>query len=511
MNSSIITTKLTAFASTSSIFLQRLSAPIWKILSFNLGDESIYPAKALSASLEKGDLSVVYGSRFISKIRINGTKEYPFEEGKYPQPDAVASSLSLAINDLGALGAEVSLCIPKAWTVIKTAEFPATVKENLSDVVSYELDRITPFASADAYYDFRILNEDAGKISILIVAAKTDTIRPYIDALMEEGISPGRLTVNLSGIKTLSNYIDNGTDSIFLEIKKDGYEGALFLNGSISGVITGSFTTEDDKAKTARILTEIVPHLEAVKQSGKQPQILALLKDKSSSMKELLKSQANLPVKILNDTDINIGLPEGNKEIPYAALGGTLESLWPKGKGLNLFSKGRHEKSKTPMALTIVLIISILVMWALYLVAPFRIEEQRLHQIDRQIMLRKEEVKKVEALKKEIGALDTEISTIDKFKENRPMALDILKELTSIMPKSAWLSRVRISPTIVELEGYAASATGILSKLEASKYFKKAEFSSPTFRDTRMNADRFNVKMEIEGAGKVKEASDEEE
>jgi Tfp pilus assembly protein PilN len=150
-------------------------------------------------------------------------------------------------------------------------------------------------------------------------------------------------------------------------------------------------------------------------------------------------------------------------------------------------------------------------MWALYLVAPFRIEEQRLHQIDRQIMLRKEEVKKVEALKKEIGALDTEISTIANFKETGPMALDILKELTSIMPKSAWLSRVRISPTTVELEGYAASATGILSKLEASKYFRKAEFSSPTFRDTRMNADRFNIKMEIEGAGKTKEASDEEE
>jgi hypothetical protein len=52
------------------------------------------------------------------------------------------------------------------------------------------------------------------------------------------------------------------------------------------------------------------------------------------------------------------------------------------------------------------------------------------------------------------------------------------------------------------LEGYAASATEILPKLEASKYFEKAEFSSPTQRDPRMNIDRFSVRMQLEGRGK---------
>jgi general secretion pathway protein L len=141
-------------------------------------------------------------------------------------------------------------------------------------------------------------------------------------------------------------------------------------------------------------------------------------------------------------------------------------------------------------------------MWILYLVAPLRVEEKRLQEIDHQIMLRKEEVKKVEALKKEIEALNTEITTINDFKGKKRMALNILKELTSILPKTAWLSRVRTTDVTVELEGYAASATGILSKLEASPYFEKAEFASPTFRDTRMNADRFNIRLAIEGVKK---------
>ncbi len=152
-------------------------------------------------------------------------------------------------------------------------------------------------------------------------------------------------------------------------------------------------------------------------------------------------------------------------------------------------------------------------MWVLYLISPAKIEEKRLLEIDRQITLRKEEVRKVEALKKEMESLDKEIATINDFKGNRQMALNILKELTTILPKNAWLSRVRVTQTTIELEGYASSATGLLPKLEASPFFKKAEFASPTFRDTRMNADRFNIKMEIEGVKKdelkKKEGTDE--
>ena len=108
-----------------------------------------------------------------------------------------------------------------------------------------------------------------------------------------------------------------------------------------------------------------------------------------------------------------------------------------------------------------------------------------------------------ENLKKEIDAVNTDISTIATFKENRQMALNILKELTAVLPKTSWLTRVRITETNVEIEGYAGSATELLPKLEASPLFKKAEFASPTFRDARMNSDRFIIKMEIEGIKKA--------
>jgi general secretion pathway protein L len=87
------------------------------------------------------------------------------------------------------------------------------------------------------------------------------------------------------------------------------------------------------------------------------------------------------------------------------------------------------------------------------------------------------------------------------------MVLNLLKEMTRILPKNTWLTRMRFTESAMEIEGYAEAATEIVSKLEASEYFKKVEFASSTFRDPRLNADRFIIKMEIEGLpeGKVED------
>jgi general secretion pathway protein L len=499
MTGTIVLKKITTLASASAAFLSRIGKPVWRVLTFSPSDDIISAKKALCVSLEKGRISVVSGSRFLSKIKIKGSRSYSFEEDRYPQPENLASSVAFAMNDLKTARTDITLSIPKAWVIIKTVELPSTVKENLADVLSYELDRLTPFSPDDALYDFRILKEDAGKLTILLMAAKADLIKKHIDALKERGINVSRVTVNLSGKGTLCQYIEKGTDTIFMEIDKNEFEGVLFLDGYISGILTGSFPSGNEKSKIDIISGEILPLLDTLKMQGRSLQIIFHLRGLSPSFQEQLKLQLNLPVKILEGTIMKLRPSGPQKEVPYAATGGVLESLWTKSKGLDLIKKGIYEKQKTPFAITAVLILAILTMWILYMVAPLRIERKRLEEIDRQITLKKEDIKKVEALKKEIETVNSEIAAIDNFKGNKPMVLDVLKELTTTLPQATWLTRVRNTETTADIEGYASSATGLIPKLEASKYFKKAEFASPTFRDARQNADRFIIKMEIEG------------
>jgi len=498
--------KIASITSTSTSKLKGVAEPLWNVLTFSPADDTISQKKNVSASLEKGLLSVSYGSRFLSRVRVRGVRSYTFEEGKYPPPEGVASSLALAINDLGAKGADISLTIPKAWTVIKIAEFPATVKESLSNAISYELDRLTPFSAEDAYYDFRILKESNDKVTILIVAAKGDLVRPYIEALGASGLNPSKVAVNLSSTGSLCQYVYKVKDFVFVEISKDDYEGGLFLDGFLSVAFTGKFETDEAQAKSDTLKETIGSLMSGAPITSTSPTMIVFNRDSDPILEDTVRRQFNMPVRIIRESDIPFKASGYRKEMPLSAVGETVASLLPRKDSLNLIRKGYQEKTRTPMTFTVVLIMVLLAMWILYMVAPLRIEGKRLEEMDRQVQMRKEDVRAVEALKKDVDDLRVEISAVEDFKANRPMALDILRDLTTILPKSTWLTRVRVSDAIVHIEGYAISASTLLPKLEASKYFKKAEFASPTFRDKRMNADRFNIKMEIEGIQQAGEA-----
>jgi Tfp pilus assembly protein PilN len=501
MTGTIALQKLVTVSSESIARVKRVAEPLRKILFFSPADETILPKRALALSIEPGQLSIIYGSRFFSRIKVKILRTSFFEEGKYPTPANVASALALARNEVKAFHAEITLSIPKAWTVARSADLPITVKENLAGVVSYEMDRLTPFTSDNAFYDFRILGEEDRKLSIMLIAAKSDLINTYLQAIKEKGITVDRVTTSPSAIGTYCSHGRTQQSIIFANIGAGGYEVGLVVDGLLTSFCSGNIGAHDKGSSLDEVVEEINRCAAAAKLGG-PPRLLLYTgeEDLGAQLKQRLPSAINLL-----EGDAALDLPHGPGRVSPAAAGSLLESLWPHAKGFNLLQKGRREKTKIPVAFTMFLLLSLLVLGILYLLAPLKVEEKRLAEIERRVTAIRGEVRKVETLKKEVDALEGEVATVKGFKKRKPMTLQILKELTAILPKSAWLTRARITDTTVEIEGYAAAATELLPKLEASPYLRKVEFASPTFRDVRLNSDRFVIKMEIEVPGKETE------
>ncbi|NIS74163.1 MAG: hypothetical protein GTO08_02570, partial [Deltaproteobacteria bacterium] len=118
---------------------------IWRFLTTRSADDVVMPRKNLCIAIEKQGISVAYVSRALSKTTIRGFRKYTTEGDGFPGPDQVGTSAARAIEEMEAEGAKVTLAIPKAWTVIRTAEFPLAAKNNLASAVSHEMDRLTPF------------------------------------------------------------------------------------------------------------------------------------------------------------------------------------------------------------------------------------------------------------------------------------------------------------------------------------------------------------------------------
>lgn len=474
--------------------------PLWEKLTYNLAEGVIAPVRVLSVSIEKGGVSIVYASRFMSRIRIQGSRYYSVEEGKYLQPERLAKTLSLSLDELKAKKVDTILSIPREWAIIRTVELPSTVKENLASVISYELDRLTPLAAENALYDFKVLDEKEGKLSIMVWAARKNLVSPYMEALQKEGIPVMRVTVGVAALGTLSHYLAKNQSPVFLAYDRFGYQGGLVVHGRVIAATGGVFDGADTVTRTDRVVADIAGLMDLAKGRNLSPKVLIYPGGKEQLA---LEQRIDSSVDVILDKVIQKTFSAEQGEARYSGAGGALEALWEKADPVNLLGKGFRKTKKPPLVITILLLLIIAGLVFLYMMVPLQRQERTIQEIDRQINSRKEEVKKAESLKKEIDGLRNDIATIQGFKDTKTMTLLLFKELTTLLPKTVWLTRTRITGVAVDIEGYAGSATEIISKLEGSPYLRKVEFASPTIRDTRLNADRFVIKMELESSPKT--------
>lgn len=489
--------KIKSVISEMEVRAARMGRELWHILSLSLADDHIMPMKVLSVFLEYGGVSVVYSSRFFSRIKIKGVRYYSFEKGKYPTPENVFSAIALASNELWVTHAQVIMVVPKSWTIVKTADFPLAVTENLSAVISNELDRLTPLSPDRAFYDFRIIGKEENRLLVMVAAVNSDVLRPYLELLQERKIVIRRISVSTSAFGTLCDHAHKNGSIVFVVISGGGYEGGLIRDHKWCASFTGRLSGEDEQSNIHLIAGEVNPLIEKTEENTK----VIIDPPPSEKWRIPLEQSIHAPVQFLRDTDLKLHFSNKKdlKETPFMALGGALEHMLPGASSMNILDQGRHQPFKTPLAFTISLIIILVALGLFWMVSPLQIEKAKLEAINHEIEARTYNVKKIELLRKDIENVETEISTIRTFKSSKPMVLNIIKEMTRILPKSTWLTRIRIADSTIEIEGYAASATEIVPKLEASSYFKKVEFASPTSRDPRMNTDRFAIKMEIEG------------
>lgn len=473
---------------------------IWRFLTTRSADDVVLPRKNLCISIEKQGIYVAYVSQSFSKTAIRGCRKYTTEGDGFPGPDQVGTSAARAIEEMDAEGAEVTLSIPKAWTVIRTAEFPLSAKDNLANAVSYEMDRLTPFHQEDAFFGFRVLKEDAEKITIVLYAAREGLLKRYLDSLRERGVKVGKVTVNLAGIGALLRFMDKGRDSIFLEIDDTRYEGALFVDGFAVEAFTGNFRKDDEKVNLDILLSRLFPYKEVYQDRKEPPHLLLMGKGKNPLFNKLAGQSEGLPITLLDDDFVKADLPSTLQGIPYATIGGALESYLP--DGIDILAKGRKILAKTPVAFTLLILLAICALFVYFLIAPLQAEKKELTEIDRQIRARKGEVSRVLKLKDEVSGLEEEVAAMNEFKGRAPSALYIIKEVTENLPQSAWVTTFKVKGGSVTVSGYAESSAGLLSKLEGSPYLKNVGFTSPTLRDRRTNKERFSIKMEVEGIEK---------
>lgn len=465
---------------------KRIATMVGRLFFISLGD-IVLPHRSLCVALSNGEVSIAYGFKFLLFSKMRGFKKFDIESGN-PKPDELAGIVESFTDKMKSYREDITLSIPGSWVLFQTALFPAAVKQNLRDVVFYEFDRLTPFSPGQVYYDFNVLEDGDGWIMIALPITKTQPLTGILQAFSKRGLGVKRVTLNASCIASLLQGQSKLADSLFVSADERGFEGGLLSSNALALIFSGEY---NGRKKQESVAAELLPVM--IKLAGEKRSFdIHLLADEV--LTEDIGPLLSHPIKLFRPAILKTTVLQSASV--YAATGGMIESLKHRAESFNLLSKGARPALKFSAALTFALLLTALVAGALFYIIPLNTKIEKVREIERQIHLREPEVKKVLLLKTEAEALQKEISVIQGFRGKRPLVINILKDLTTITPKTAWMSSVRITDKDLNIGGYAMDPSALLAKIGSIEPYHKAEFASPVMRDSRTNNYNFSIKME---------------
>lgn len=88
---------------------------------------------------------------------------------------------------------------------------------------------------------------------------------------------------------------------------------------------------------------------------------------------------------------------------------------------------------------------------------------------------------------------------IVRRKNQTPATLELLLELTRLVPNNTWVKTLRIQNGKVIAEGESRKASDLIELLEASDLFSNAKFRSPITSNPKTNMEQYEIEMDLKG------------
>lgn len=101
-------------------------------------------------------------------------------------------------------------------------------------------------------------------------------------------------------------------------------------------------------------------------------------------------------------------------------------------------------------------------------------------------------------LREKVDALTAESRFLVEKKQASLLALEVMNELTRILPDHTWLNRLEISPTEVQIQGQSTSSGALIPLTESSPVLRNARFRSPVTQIPRTNEERFHLSADTQ-------------
>ncbi|CAI8834887.1 PilN domain-containing protein [Methylocaldum szegediense] len=157
----------------------------------------------------------------------------------------------------------------------------------------------------------------------------------------------------------------------------------------------------------------------------------------------------------------------------------------------------RPPKNPWPHRINLALTTVIVLLVVTLAVLPIWTNRSLALELEQEVRKVSKTAKEVEALRQQVEDLVHQTRFLQQKKRTEPAMVDILKELTDVMPDQTWLNGLQYRDHRLVIQGQSPSASALIGLIEASPFFRNTSFVSPVTRDMVSGLERFQIASEV--------------
>ncbi len=399
----------------------------------------------------------------------------------------------------------IVLGIPRSDVILRYLDLPVEVADNLKQVVQYQVQSFEPTEEDKFYHDFVVLDGNGAKkkLSILLVMVRKALLDDQLSFLRGIGIRPTSVTGSSLGLSNA--FLQNRKDArdktfILADLKSSALEIVALRNGSL--LYSREVPKDSEQSWKDLVLLEVG---EAASRMRFGPEgaleKVVLAGESSESAHEEIK--ASIPDCELLKKSLEFDVPGENKphlQEAASALGLAFTGMVRRPSiRVNLLPyELRIHQTRWAYVPTVIFglaIIALLIALGFHEMAQNRVLVRKL---DQEIQSLKAPVERVQSFRSQADALEKRITSVEDILLRRDKNLEILRELTTVLPSDTYLSAYQYRDGTIQLVGYSASSSDLIPKLEKSPLLKDVVPKGPIFKDPQKGKDRFTFEAKLE-------------
>jgi general secretion pathway protein L len=384
------------------------------------------------------------------------------------------------------------LCLPRSEAAFNRILLPAAARENLAQVLEYELEQLVPLPRDQVYFDYSVRPLGEDRLEVLLMCIPRAVVRGYLEALEEAFVRPRGIVLVATAIADYLSFCRGEVPRpVGLVLgASEGVELAVLSGGRL----VASQLLPPGRVSAATDLSRSLARQLAV--GFVNPDDVELFRWQLAN-----GSGPELPA--IGESDL-IGLAAGRLQAPpeffearepalLPAVGAALDAVREGSVPVNLLpeeGRGRDEGLSLGTVVLVALVGVLLLIWG----GSTLVKEALLHrQLSEQLASMQPGVDRVNKLRDEIDDARKQLDVLAPAKERR--VTPILAELADLIPTEAYLTNLNLRANKLTLDGQARSASDLITALEKSKSFKSVNFASPTTRAG--DKERFSIHADL--------------